>query len=176
MKNCSLRMFNLLVIFTLFTTSHASCGDLCLLNFDSSDEERTNCIKVVCDRHQGPWNPAVKQYFMAEKRYQESGKSKESKENLIDNYQKRSAGTCVALCRSRYSSAKERIACVDAGCRAFFRDRISRIKKEVEVPTDNNPEYDQQMCKDSCKFTFTSLVEVAMCRRGVRGRQERRGK
>ena len=125
MKNCSLRMFNLLVIFTLFTTSNASCGDLCLLNFDSSDKERTNCIKVLCERYQGPWNPAVKQYFMAEKRYQESGKSKESKENLIDNYQKRSAGTCVALCRGRYSSAKERIACVDAGCRAFFRDRCS---------------------------------------------------
>ena len=85
---------------------------------------------------------------------------------MDDLSQKKTTGTCIATCKHRFNTVKERIACVHNGCGSLFRDRISRIKKDVEIPDasyENDPEENEERCRDSCRFTFTSLDDASAC-------------
>ena len=177
-----LRIMNLIsfILFAIFGTCNASCSDLCLLKFDTFDE-KVNCARYLCDG-----------YFESVKRHQPSQKKSiinyESPEKL-DHLQNILSGktpiaarfpkkpaACVGLCLDTYATMKKRFSCVQTACTTYSEDRMSRKKKEVEIPVDSydndDSESETAICEDSCKMTFTVPNEVFQCVQQVCARDE----
>ena len=169
-----LRIINLIlvVLFAICSTCNASCSDMCLLKFETFDE-KVNCAKLLCARH---FESTVKHQQPSQKKSfinYESPEKLDHLQNILSGKTSAAVGfpkkpaTCVSLCLNRYATLKERFSCVQSACTTSSEDRVSRKKKEVEIPVDSydndDSESEKALCEDSCRMTFTVPKEVSLC-------------
>ena len=163
--------FILFILFAICGNCNASCGKLCLLKFDTFDE-KVNCARNLCarffesvNRHQPSQKKFIISYELPEKL--------DHLQNILSGKTSAAAGfpkkptTCLGLCLNEYATLKKRFSCVQSACTTYSEVRMSRKKKEVEIPVDSYDNDDSEsetvICEDSCKMTFTVPNEVTLC-------------
>ena len=156
------------VLFAIYGTCSASCGDMCLLTFRSL-EERGRCVKFLCA---GTVNPAgkYKTDLLSVKRAINSRNKWDilsSKTSTAVGFPERTTTTCVDVCLSTYITFHERFSCVESACRSGSKDWALRRKKEAEIPDDSydNDDSEQEgtLCEETCRMTFTKGSEFSAC-------------
>ena len=164
--------FILVILFAICSTCNASCRDMCLLKYETFDE-KVNCVKHMCPRY---YESTVKHHQTSQKKSfinYESPEKLHHLQNILSEKTSAAIGfpkkpaTCVTLCLNMFATWKERFSCVQSACTTSSENRVSRKKKEVEIPVDSydndDSESETALCEDSCRLTFTVPKEVSLC-------------
>ncbi len=136
------------------------CRTLCQFKYVGLSEKVMACERVFCKHEKISHDGARKETMRTGAEAHESGRW-----DLSAEVEKKSS-TCVGMCKSRYASTEEQMACVVSGCRQLYRYRMSRIRREVEVAEttlEGNPDHQKKFCFETCLILLPNFGNQLRC-------------